>query len=396
MEKIFAPADKVLAEIGRFTLMRPWLSGILLLTAILITWLSNNPLSLNRPATDNVSYIPIPEAPTNTNTPAIADNNDNPDVINTSVVATAPSTTAVPLAAKKISPIPQPAPAAKKSSVSDSALNYAAGQISHSLYTDARKIGLSAKQANQLVQIFSQKNIAQNVHPGDQFSVLYESPKTVKQKKYSGNIMAAQITHKDKTYQLLRFTDPKGHSGYYTPQGQTLNEGLLRAPVHFTYISSGFSNNRLDPILHYRRPHLGVDYAAPTGTPVKAAGDGVVEEVSYRGGYGRTVVLRHDDKYSTLYGHLSRYADIRAGDTVQQGEVIGYVGQTGFATGPHLHYEIHVNDVPFNPLTVALPNAYLPKAYRNQFFAQSKPLLAQLNSRQQVRLAQKASAVKRS
>lgn len=276
-------------------------------------------------------------------------------------------------------------------------LNYVSGRIKRSLTADARKAGLSAKQVSQLTQMFSEKNLAQSMRPGDQFSVLYENPKVIKQKKYSGNVVAAQLTHHDKVYQLIRFTDPKGGVNYYTPQGQSLKDGLLREPLRFTYISSGFSSNRLDPVLHYRRPHLGVDYAAPTGTPVKAAGDGVVVETGYKGGYGKTIVLKHDDKYTTLYGHLSKYAsNLREGQTVQQGQIIGYVGQTGFATGPHLHYEIHMNDVPYNPLTVALPGAPIPKAYRNQFFAQSKVLLAQLNTKHKVQLAQKDQPVKRS
>jgi len=294
--------------------------------------------------------------------------------------------------------------ATAKAAATTPGLTYTSGRITRSLTADARKAGLSAKQVNQLVQIFSQKNLAQNVRPGDEFSVLYENAKTTTNTKKStksaastssANILAAQLVTGDKTYRLIRFVDPKGRANYYTPEGQSLRDGLSRQPLNFSHISSYFSNNRLDPVLHYHRPHEGVDFAAPVGTPVQAAGDGVLVQMGYRGGYGRMVTIQHDSKYATRYAHLSKFANVQTGQTVTRGQIIGYVGQTGFATGPHLHFEIRVNDVAANPLTVALPGASIPAAYRGQFLAKSKVLLAQLNTNRQVWLAQAKPAATR-
>lgn len=399
MDKIIIPADRVLAEIGRLALIRPWLSGVLLLAATLVTLISNNPFTSGRiPLTSNTSSIDIPSAPAADTAVALVDEATASVADDSTPTATATTATSATKTGKPLM-VSTATKTTKKTSTNNAQINYVSGLVTHSLYSDARKAGLSTRQANQLVQLFSGKNLAQTMRSGDDFHVLYENPKIIKNKKYSGNILAAQITRNDKTYQLIRFADPKGRANYYTPQGQTLGngDGLLRQPVQFTHISSGFSSNRVDPVLHYRRPHLGVDYAAPTGTPIKAAGDGVVAEMGYHGGYGKTIVIKHDDKYSTLYGHMSKYAELKTGDPVQQGQVIGYVGQTGFATGPHLHYEIHVNDVAYNPLTVALPGASIPREYRNQFLAKSKVLLAQLHDkRQQVQLAQNNQSIKRS
>jgi murein DD-endopeptidase MepM/ murein hydrolase activator NlpD len=313
---------------------------------------------------------------------------------NTASKTTTASATADAKTAKTTPPVP--------------AFVYASGRITHSLATDARKAGLSPKQVNQLVQIFSPKNLAQSVRPGDEFSILYENAQAKKpdisNKKGksakadtttpSANIVAAQLTMRDKTYKLIRFADPQGQVEYYTPEGYSLRDGLSRQPLNFTYISSYFSSNRLDPVLHYHHPHEGVDFAAPIGTPVQAAGDGVLADMGYKGGYGRMVVIHHDTKYTTRYAHLSKFAsDINVGQTVKRGQIIGYVGQSGFATGPHLHYEIRVNDVAANPLTVALPGVSIPAAHRSQFLAQSKVLLAQLNSKQQIWLAERKPTV---
>lgn len=293
-------------------------------------------------------------------------------------------------------------PKATKVAANDStpALTYVSGRITRSLATDAKKAGLSAKQVNQLVAMFGQKNVAQNMRRGDEFSVLYQSGTTKKTGKSvkgskpvpSSTILAAHLTARGKSYQLIRFTDPKGRVEYYTPEGKSLRDGLSRQPLNFTYISSYFSGNRLDPVLGYRHPHAGVDFAAPIGTPVQAAGNGVLADMGYRGGYGRMVTIDHDDKYTTRYAHLSKFAsNVRVGQNVQKGQIIGYVGRSGFATGAHLHYEIRVNDIAANPLTVALPGASIPVAYRGQFLAQSRTLLAHLNTKRQTWLAQAKS-----
>lgn len=280
---------------------------------------------------------------------------------------------------------------ADKEKYSTSSLIYAAGEINKSLYQDARKIGLSVKQANQLAQVFGTGTMAKNMRAGDHFSVLYEERK----KNSTGNIVAAQLSHQGKNYQVVRFTDPKGHSQFYTPTGESLQEGILRTPLNYTHVSSHFTTRRLHPMLRFVRPHLGVDFAAPSGTPIKAAGNGTITLMGYKGGFGKTVLIKHDAQYTTLYGHLSRFPKkLRVGATVQKGDVIGYVGSTGIATGSHLHYEIHVNNIPKDPLKVALPGASIPKIYRTKFLAQTKTLLAQLNLSRRVKLAERENSVK--
>ena len=271
-------------------------------------------------------------------------------------------------------------------------LAYAVGEVHKSLTADARKAGLPAKEANQLAQIFN----GQKVQRGDQFSVLYQDG-TAANKASANHVVLAQLTHAGKLLQMIRFTDPKGNTNYYTPNGESQGAGILRAPVQYKRISSGFSESRFHPLLHYFRPHLGVDYAAPTGTPIKAAGNGVIAEIEREGGYGKSIVIKHDSKYSTLYAHMSNFAsNLHIGSVVQQGQVIGYVGSTGLATGPHLHYEIHVNNVAMNPLTVSLPAQAVPSSYRNQFFAQARALMTRLKLDQSVRLASKGDPIKRS
>lgn len=266
-------------------------------------------------------------------------------------------------------------------------IEYLSGEIQHSLVKDARRAGLSNTQAEQLAQIFSVKNATQKLKTGDTFSVLLQ--KNASNKKKTNSIVAAQLTHQGKTYQLIHFTTPDGHTDYYTPEGESLHgAGLLRAPLHYERISSAFSHRRLNPVSHIIHAHLGVDYAAPTGTPIKAAGDGIITQAGYNGGYGRSVIIKHDHKYETLYAHLSKFAaNLKTGQSVKQGQVIGYVGRSGFATGPHLHYEIHVNKTPNNPLTVALPGKKIPGTYRNQFLAKAKTMLAMLRTHRPIHLA---------
>ena len=173
----------------------------------------------------------------------------------------------------------------------------------------------------------------------------------------SGRVLAAEFINQKKSYRAVWFQDKEGHGGYYTPEGKNLRKAFLRSPLEFSRITSGFAM-RLHPILQKWRAHRGIDYGAPTGTRVKATSDGVVAFAGRQGGYGNMVVLRHGGGVTTVYGHLSRFANgIRKGTRVGQGEVVGFVGQTGLATGPHLHYEFRVNNQYRNPLTVAFPAA---------------------------------------
>jgi murein DD-endopeptidase MepM/ murein hydrolase activator NlpD len=266
------------------------------------------------------------------------------------------------------------------------------GRITHSLAADARKAGLSKQHIHQLAAIFDAYHITQKLRAGDEFSVLHENPASTA-KKGTPVILAAQLIVGGKVHRLIRFADAKGHVEYYTPEGRSTHDALSRQPLHYTHISSYFSERRWHPILHYNRPHEGVDFTAPYGTPIQAAGDGTFIEVGFSGGYGRMITLQHDNGYTTRYAHLSRFAtSAHLGQPVKKGQIIGYVGQTGFATGSHLHYEIRIHDVPANPLTVALPKTSVPAASRGKFFAQTRIWLAQLDSKRQIWLAQTKSA----
>lgn len=408
MEKVLRQADKVLSEIGRLALARPLLSGILLITAVTITICSNelwNTLPSAKTITEQSKFdIPLALPMLQPTLPLPAA--DEPLAV-TKTAALSPSVpvpaepTPTTSSANKSSVAKQTKAATKSTNATSSTkttsttagLTYASGRITRSLAVDARKAGLPAKQVKQLVDLFAQKKLAQNMHSGDEFNVLYENTKTSngtrKSAKPVANIVAAQLTSGDKTWRLIRFVDSKGHAEYYTPEGRSLYDAISRQPVSFTHISSYFSSNRFDPVLHYRRPHEGVDFAAAIGTPVQAAGDGVLKEVAYRGGYGRMITIQHDSQYTTRYAHLSKFAsNMTVGKTVKKGQIIGYVGETGFATGPHLHFEIRVNDVAENPLTVALPRSTIPAIYRPQFLATTKVLLAQLNTHRQTWLAE--------
>jgi murein DD-endopeptidase MepM/ murein hydrolase activator NlpD len=204
-----------------------------------------------------------------------------------------------------------------------------------------------------------------------------------------GDIIAAEFVNQGRSYKALRYKDPKGDVDYYAPDGKRLRKKFLRTPVNFTRISSGFSLHRKHPILNVIRAHKGVDYAAPTGTPIRAAGDGKVVFKGRKGGYGKVIILRHGAIYSTVYGHMSRYArGLSVGKRVRQGQIIGYVGMTGLATGPHLHYEFRVHGVHRNPLTVKLPAAApLPARYHADFQAHTEEALARLRLLSRIQVA---------
>ena len=257
----------------------------------------------------------------------------------------------------------------------------AAGSIDDSLFLAASKAHLSDKITMELAGIFGWDiDFALDIRRGDRFAVLYEELYLDGERIGTGNILAAEFINRKQVHQAVRFTDDQGRAGYYDPAGRSMRKDFLRTPVEFSRISSRFSIGRKHPILNRIRAHKGVDYAAPTGTPVKATGDGKIVLRGKKGGYGNTIVIQHGSKYSTLYAHLSRFASsVKAGSRVRQGQTIGYVGSTGLATGPHLHYEFHVDGVHRNPLKVKLPDAApLPKQYREKFKLESEHLLAEL------------------
>ena len=258
----------------------------------------------------------------------------------------------------------------------------ASGHIVDSLFEDGRKAGLTDQQIMELAQIFGWDiDFALEIQPGDQFNVVYEEEYVDGKKIRNGPILAAEFVNRGKSYRAVRYTDSQGETNYYAPDGHAKKRAFLRTPVKFTRISSRFTLRRWHPVLKKWRSHKGVDYAAPEGTPVKAAGNGRVSFIGRKGGYGKVIFLRHGGRYTTVYGHLSRFArGLHLGSKVKQGQVIAYVGHTGLATGPHLHYEFRVNGVHRNPLTVKLPRSLkLPRKEMRRFREQSQPLLAELD-----------------
>jgi murein DD-endopeptidase MepM/ murein hydrolase activator NlpD len=215
----------------------------------------------------------------------------------------------------------------------------------------------------------------------DRFTVLYEERWREGERIGFGRILATEYVNRGEAFRAVLYTDPDGRTDHYTPDGRSVRKAFVRAPLNFTRVSSNFNPNRRHPVLNTIRAHRGVDYAAPAGTPVFAAGDGKIIQRGPNGGYGNAVVIQHGDNITTLYGHLSRFAKQRVGSRVSQHEVIGYVGQTGLATGPHLHYEYRVNGVHRNPRTVALPNAEpVPEKFRTNFEQETAMLWRQLDA----------------
>jgi len=235
---------------------------------------------------------------------------------------------------------------------------HATAVIDSSLFMAAQKAGIPGSLTMELANIFNfDIDFMLDVKRGDSFSIIYEEYYADGEKISYGDILAAEFVNNGTTYRAVRYTDDHGDTSYYTPDGRNMRKTFLRTPVDFTRISSRFGK-RFHPILNRMRDHKGVDYAAPLGTPVKAAGDGKITFIGRKGGYGNTIIIQHDGKYSTLYAHMKQFKrGEKRGAWVKQGDVIGYVGQTGLATGPHLHYEFRVNGVHRNPLTVKLPGS---------------------------------------
>lgn len=233
-----------------------------------------------------------------------------------------------------------------------------AGEIRNSLFAATDAIGLPDGIATQMADIFGGDiDFHRDLRKGDRFSVVYEMLYNQGYPVRTGRILAAEFANNGKTFRALWFEGKDGQ-GYYTADGKSIRKAFLRSPLEFSRITSGFSISRFHPILQTWRAHKGVDYGAPVGTRVKATGDGTVEFAGKQGGYGNLVVIRHQGRFTTHYGHLNGFAaGMRKGTRVSQGDIIGYVGQTGWATGPHLHYEFRINDVHQNPLSVALPSA---------------------------------------
>ena len=227
------------------------------------------------------------------------------------------------------------------------------GVIRGTLYAATDEANLPDTVTKQLTEIFeSNVDFHRGLRRGDRFSVVYESLEADGETIRAGRILSAEMVNRGKTFQAIWFTEAGANKGaYYSFDGQSLRKAYLAAPMEFTRMSSGFGM-RDHPVLGYRREHRGVDYAAPTGTPVRTVGDGRVEFAGVQNGYGNVVFVKHrNTRDTTVYAHLSRI-DVKTGDNVMQGERIGAVGQTGVATGPHLHFEFRINNEPQDPAEI--------------------------------------------
>jgi len=258
----------------------------------------------------------------------------------------------------------------------------ASGEIRTSLFAATDSAGLSDAVAVQLADIFSSEiDFHRDLRPGDRFCVVYETLYNDGVPIRAGRIVAAEFTNDHQTYRALYFQDNQGRGGYYTPDGKNVRKAFLRSPLEFSRITSGFTISRLHPVLNVWRAHKGVDYGAPAGTRVRVTADGRVQFVGWQGGYGKLVVVRHNNGYATAYGHLSSFAKgLRAGLRVNQGEIIGFVGATGLATGPHLHYEFRIGGVHQDPLRHAMPPGQpMMREDRTAFDHTSRSLLERLD-----------------
>jgi len=257
------------------------------------------------------------------------------------------------------------------------------GVIETSLFGAADAIGLPDAITLALADAFSGDiDFYHDLRRGDRFSVVYETLSVEGEPAGAGRILAAEFENRGRLLKAYRWVAPDGSEGYYGDDGSNARKGFLRSPMAFSRVTSGFSLARRHPIFATWRAHTGTDFGAPAGTPIRATANGVVAFAGAQGGYGNVVVLKHDGAITTLYGHMSRFAGgIRAGARVSQGDTIGYVGQTGWATGPHVHYEFRVGNVARNPQTIALPAAEaVPAAQRAAYVAAIAPARAMLEA----------------
>lgn len=256
------------------------------------------------------------------------------------------------------------------------------GEIKTSLFAATDAANIPDPVATQLAEVFaSEVDFHRELSKGDRFTVVYEAAYSNGQAVRPGRLLAAEFINNGEHHQAVFFRDREGHEGYYTPDGRSLRKAFLRSPIEFSRISSGFSNARFHPVLQTIRAHRGVDYAAPIGTRIKATADGVVARMGWENGYGNAVTIEHDGKYSTLYGHMSAFGPgLRQGARVTQGQVIGYVGMTGLASGPHLHYEFRIAGEQRDPLSGAMPIAIpVSEHFKADFKRLVSPLVARLH-----------------
>jgi len=255
------------------------------------------------------------------------------------------------------------------------------GEIDSSLFAAADAAGIPDRVIGALSDVFSGEiDFYHDVQRGDRFSVVYEMRYVDGEPAGAGRVLAAEFVNRGMPHRAFYWRDADGTGNYYTDIGRNARNAFLRSPMELTRITSGFTMARFHPVLQDWREHKGVDYAAPQGTPVRVTADGVVTYAGWQNGYGNVIFIRHQGAYSTVYGHMSRFADdIKVGSRVGQGDTIGFVGMTGWATGPHLHYEFRVGDQPVDPMSAAVPNASPLSAERlPEFRAAILPLVDSL------------------
>lgn len=267
---------------------------------------------------------------------------------------------------------------------------YLTATVTGSLFTTARRLNIPYKLVRQMTDILNkQVNFSKTIRAGDQFSIVYNAYYVNDKLVGLGDIQAVSYTSRGKSIQAIRHNKPNGEHEYYNAQGQSSKKAFSRYPIKFSHISSTFAVSRYHPILHYKRAHKGIDLAAPIGTPIQSIGDGTIEIIDRHNGYGNMIKVKHDKTYSTIYGHMLRFQKgLSKGSKVKRGQVIGYVGQTGLATGPHCHFELHVNNQPRNPTSIALPTA-TPISGKElaAFKARANLLLARLKIYEETKLA---------
>lgn len=269
---------------------------------------------------------------------------------------------------------------------------YVTATVKGSLFTTAQRANIPQKLVSKMAEVLKKEiDFAHGIRSGDQFSIIYEGHYIQSKMVGTGELLVASYTSKGKTVQAIRHISANGSFDYYTPKGNSFKKAFSRYPLKFSHISSTFSNSRYHPILRYKRAHKGIDLAAPIGTPIQATGDGVITIIDRHNGYGNMIKIKHDKTYSTVYGHLLKFQKgLSKGSRVKRGQVIGYVGQTGLATGPHCHYELHVNNQPRNPTSTSLPTASpIPSREMASFRAKTGTLLARLKLYEQANLASK-------
>lgn len=264
------------------------------------------------------------------------------------------------------------------------------GEIRHSLFGATDAAGIPDAIAIQLAEIFGADiDFHRDLRKGDRFSLVYEAFVHQGQPIRSGRILTAEFINNQKVYNAYWFETEAKKGGYYSSDGKNLRKAFLRSPLEFSRITSGYSTSRLHPVLQINRAHKGIDYGAPVGTKVRSVADGTIEFAGWQGGYGKMVVIKHQGAYSTAYGHLNGFANgIKKGARVSQGDTIGFTGQTGLASGPHLHYEFRINSKQVNPLATSLPAATpLDPGQIARFKHTITPLSEQLSLAKQITLA---------